>query len=74
MVLHYLVYIESATLIERFVTSWIGTSEGLFRRLSRSIAFRNVSVGHGECCKREVKAVKKKINISEHAAIPISVL
>ena len=58
MVLHYLVSLESATLIERFVTSWIGTSEGLFRRHSRSIAFRNVSVGHGESCQREATLLK----------------
>ena len=74
MMLHYVMSLESATLIERFVTSWRGTSEGLFRRRSRSIAFGNESVGHGEGCKREAKAVKKKINIIEHAAIPISVL
>ena len=61
--LHYFMYLERTTLIERFMTSERGTSEGLFRRQSRSIAFGNESVGHGEGCKREATLLRKQIYI-----------
>ena len=61
MVLHSFVSLERTTIIERFVTSERGTSEGLFRRQPRSIALGNESVGHGECCKWEATLLRKHI-------------
>ena len=61
MVLHYFVSLERTTIIESVVTSERGTSEGLFRRQSRSIAFGNESVGHGEGCKGEAALLRKHI-------------
>ena len=58
MILHYLVSLERTTLIERFVTSRRGTSEGLFCRQSRSIAFGSEIVGHGEGCQREATLLR----------------